>query len=58
MEAFGTLQLAEVPTALPGVPEPCCDLSHVTEVWLKGSVGLGFEQVMPGEAVCYLGICR
>lgn len=47
-----------MPTALPGVPEPCCHLSLVTWAWIKGSVGSGFGQVMPGDAVYHLGICR
>lgn len=56
MEVFGTLQLAEMPAALPGVPEPCCDFSPVTRAWLKGSVGSGFGQVMPEGAVYCLAI--
>lgn len=51
MEASGTLHLAEMQTALPGVPEPCWHLSPVAWEWLKGSVGSGFGQVMPEGAV-------
>lgn len=50
MEAFGSLELAQMQTALPGAPDPCCELCRVAWARLKGSVGLGLGQVVPGGA--------